>query len=193
MQQRIGIYPGTFDPVHNGHIAFAAAALDTNIVDEVIFIPEQKPRGKDAADISHRLEMIKQAIAGTPKLSAEVLEDEQFTVKNTLPKLREVRKEAKLSFLIGSDVARSLSSWNDLATLIESVSFVIGLRAGDNKNNLVTMLQELGQQYSHPISYTFIDTPSNHVASTHMRMNEKSRESLHPTTRDYIALHHLYQ
>jgi cytidyltransferase-like protein len=46
VMKHIGIYPGSFDPVHEGHFAFAKAALETGRLDTVIFLPEMKPRGK---------------------------------------------------------------------------------------------------------------------------------------------------
>ncbi|HSX00592.1 MAG TPA: adenylyltransferase/cytidyltransferase family protein, partial [Patescibacteria group bacterium] len=86
MKQTIGIYSGTFDPIHVGHIAFAKEVARELTLDTVIFLPEQRPRGKQrVTDIHHRVELIKQSIQNDNQLQILSLPMQQFTVAETLP------------------------------------------------------------------------------------------------------------
>ncbi len=191
MQLRIGIYSGTFDPIHEGHISFASEVLRAGDIDEVIFLPEHRPRSKDSAtDIAHRIAMIEQAIAAIPHLHILDIDDEQFSVKETLPKLRRLYNDADLTFLIGSDVARTLDSWQNIDTLIRDASFAIGVRANDGENELVNILDKLGEKYGTLINYTLINSPAASIASTHIRAGDMS--SFHPATIQYIRHNNLY-
>ena len=68
MVKRIGIFAGTFDPVHKGHISFALQAIEAAGLDEVVFLPEPRPRHKQSVtDQSHRIAMINLAIKAYPK------------------------------------------------------------------------------------------------------------------------------
>src|SRR5258706_12226030 len=102
MQKHIGIYSGTFDPVHPGHIAFAREALQTCKLDEVIFLPEQTPRGKEAVtDLSHRIALLERALADEPNMRILKLQSPQFTVADTLPEIHNLLGTTRLTRLIG--------------------------------------------------------------------------------------------
>ena len=69
---RIGIFAGTFDPVHAGHIAFALQAAEIAKLDEVVFIPERRPLSKSSTEhFGHRVAMIRQAIMPHSKLALQ--------------------------------------------------------------------------------------------------------------------------
>ena len=66
---RVGIYPGAFDPVHKGHIAFALAAITAHQLDKVFFLPEPSPRHKQGVKaLDHRVEMVRLATANDPRI-----------------------------------------------------------------------------------------------------------------------------
>ena len=80
----IGFYPGTFDPIHKGHVAFAQEACDRLGIDIVYLLPEKTPRGKhDVSDIDKRIEMIKNAVSATHSLSVMKLQSTTFTIDKT--------------------------------------------------------------------------------------------------------------
>jgi nicotinate-nucleotide adenylyltransferase len=154
--RRIGIYPGTFDPVHAGHITFAVNTLAKCGLDEIVFIPEHRPRGKDAVTaITHRYAMLASTLQDHTGLKAALLETPRFTVNETLPELKRLFPEAHLTFLIGSDVAGTLANWDDVDTLLPEVSFAIGLRGSDTSSQVTNTLKSLaaGQRV---INYTII-------------------------------------
>src|SRR5262249_18397789 len=132
-QRHIGIYSGTFDPIHAGHVAFAAQAMRDCSLDAVIFLPEPKPRGKqNVTSLAHRCALIKLATEHEPNFSVLRLASPHFTVSDTLPKLQQKFVDAHLTFLMGSDVAKSLGHWEGVKTLLQHASITIGLRERDD-------------------------------------------------------------
>jgi nicotinate-nucleotide adenylyltransferase len=131
--KRIGIYSGTFDPVHAGHIAFALQAAQTVKLDKVYFMPERRPRYKHGVEhFGHRVAMLRRATK--PYRQFDVMEtvDISFSVERTLPKLREQFKGAQLVFLAGSDAALQIPTWPLSERLLETSELVIGLRQADS-------------------------------------------------------------
>ena len=78
---KVGIFSGTFDPVHAGHIAFALEAMESAGLDKVYFLPESMPRRKSGVThYAHRLAMLELALKPYNKLSILELPDKQFSV-----------------------------------------------------------------------------------------------------------------
>ncbi len=127
---RVGIYSGTFDPVHTGHITFALQAIRTAQLDEVVFLPERIPRRKQAAEhYAHRLAMLKRAVKPYPNMSVLELVDRHFTVKRTWPKLQAIFANAEIALLAGSDVIEHLPDWPNANALLRECELVVGVRA----------------------------------------------------------------
>jgi nicotinate-nucleotide adenylyltransferase len=171
VKQRIGIYPGTFDPIHQGHVSFASQALKECSLDQVVFLPEPAPREKHSVStITERTALINEAIKDTQKLSLFNPSSTQFTVRDTLPELLSHFGDAELTFLVGSDIIRTFPyRWHDLDILLSDVSLAIGMRTDDTKDDIVSIIKQLEDQYNLPIRYTFISTPDSHRASSHVR------------------------
>jgi len=171
MERHIGIYSGTFDPIHSGHIAFAQEAMRICHIDNVVFLPETQPRVKNAVTpIADRLKFIQNAIADIHSLSVIQLASTQFSTATTLPELQTVFNDAKFTLLLGSDVVRTfLYRWKDLHILLGQVSLAIGMRDGDTVDEITSILKDVEMRHKIAIDYTFIYTDHSHVASTHIR------------------------
>ena len=86
---RIGIYSGTFDPVHIGHITFALQAMKTARLDQIVFLPERMPRRKQSAEhYGHRAAMLERALRPYPSMGVLELADKSFTIARTWPHCR---------------------------------------------------------------------------------------------------------
>src|SRR4051812_40769392 len=82
--KRIGIYAGTFNPVHTGHVAFALQAVKEANLDEVYFVPERQPRGKAGVEhFGHRVAMLKRALRPYKQFDVLELVDVNMTVNRT--------------------------------------------------------------------------------------------------------------
>lgn len=186
---RIGVFSGTFDPVHRGHVAFALAALKQCGLDKVVFLPERSPRGKlGVSDFKHRLHMLRLAVRPHRKLSVLALDDMQFTAGRTLPQLQEKYKGAQIVLLLGADVVRTFGfRWPDLEKLLLSVELAITTRAGESENVVQSFLEAL----SVPLQATFVHGPHAHLSATEVRRGDMG--GIEPLVRDYIQQNQLYQ
>jgi len=134
---RVGIYAGTFDPVHSGHVAFALQSLKAADLDEVYFLPERRPRKKQGVEhFGHRAAMLERALGPHPGLKLLELEDNNFDVSRTLPRLKKRFPGVELVFLFGSDVVRGLEDWPGAAGLLEGAEIVIGIRSRDKRADM---------------------------------------------------------
>ncbi len=169
---RVGIYPGTFDPIHKGHLAFATEALRSDLVDKVIFTPEEYPRGKhDVTPLSDRVQAIRQSIAKHPLLDINTLSQRQFDIGSTLPELTKLYPNDTLFLLCGSDVARNIPSWPHIEQLVETMGIIVGMRSEDTVEDIQEALSALGS----PIA--FVSTKQAHISSSMYRKNAKARQS----------------
>lgn len=194
MERRTGIYSGTFDPIHPGHIAFAKESMRLCGLDEVVFLPEQKPRGKQQVTrMEHRVAMIERAIEAVDGLRVMQLASEQFTVRQTLPELRRIFGGSQLTFLIGIDVVRtSLGQWEELNTLLCEVSFAIGLRSNDTPEDIMEVVDDISSRCAMPVEYTLVATPEADMASSHIRHGMVTKSRLFPNVLEYMQKHQLY-
>lgn len=141
--KRIGIYSGTFNPVHAGHIAFALQAMKAAKLDKLYFLPERRPRSKKHVEhFGHRVAMLKQAVKPYPKFDVLELDDVSFTVKRTLPRLEIMFPESQLVFLIGSDVAEHMGQWPQLDRLFATSEILVGIRDMHDADHLQQIIAD---------------------------------------------------
>ncbi len=134
---RLGILGGTFNPPHLGHLALARCALAQLGLERVLLVPSSVPPHKQAeADpgAEHRLRMCELAVAGEPCLEVCPLEVRRggpsYTV-DTLLALRSLHPEASLTLILGSDVARTLPSWQRPDEVVALAGIAVAAREGD--------------------------------------------------------------
>gem|GEM_PF-1197683 len=164
MSRKIGIFSGSFDPVHAGHIAFAQEAMRVCKLDELVFMPERFPRGKpNVSPISERITELEIALAETPFTVLDAQAD-QFTVDETLTELEVLYPNVKFTFLIGSDIALNLPKWENIERLSSRYEFAIGIRNSDATAIISETMQRLDIA-----RYTLITTPHAHLSSSSIR------------------------
>ena len=134
--KKIGIFGGTFDPIHYGHLILARDALEQLHLDSVLFIPaalsphkmEQRP-----ADNERRVEMLRAAIEGEPRFCFDELElhrpPPSYTVE-TIETLKRREPDSEFVCLIGEDNVAELSTWHRFADLSKMVRFAVLDRTG---------------------------------------------------------------
>lgn len=160
---RIGIYAGTFDPVHSGHVAFALQALQAAKLDAVYFLPERQPRGKQQVEhFGHRVGMLERALKPHPQLEVKELVDANFSVKRTLPQLRQRFPDSRLVFLFGSDIVPGLNDWPHADRLLKDNELVIGIRSHHNRDDLRGLIEGWSVR---PKSVTMFDSYAADVSS----------------------------
>ncbi|MFZ1248902.1 MAG: nicotinate (nicotinamide) nucleotide adenylyltransferase [Candidatus Saccharimonadales bacterium] len=164
---RIGIYAGTFDPVHAGHISFALQAASAARLDELYFIPERRPRGKhQVSHFAHRVAMLRRATKHHPTLKVLEVEDKTFSVAHTLPRLRQRFSGATLVFICGSDVVLGMSHWPQLDQLFATTELCVGRRSRHSSQQIEQALKELCSQ---PRQTYVIESYSPKISSSKVR------------------------
>lgn len=134
--QRICVFGGTFDPIHNAHLRIAEEAIQRFGIDQVLFVPAGNPPHKESANVTSyedRLRMVELACAPYPKFQASRLEqgnDPSYTVE-TLERLRShLAPEDKLFFLIGADAFDELETWRRWRDVVGLAEFIVVSRPG---------------------------------------------------------------
>ena len=159
---KIGIYPGTFDPIHVGHIEFAKKAIEVCDLEKVAFLPEPDPRAKQSvSSLASRIELIDESIGSYKDLSILQLTSTQFSTDNSLSEIQSHFADHQLALLIGSDVALGLDKWQNVELLLASCNLIIGMRNSDNKNSIKRLVETLTTKQ--PI---FIETDYPAVSSS---------------------------
>ncbi|MFM7030591.1 MAG: nicotinate-nucleotide adenylyltransferase [Micrococcales bacterium] len=134
LPRSIGVFGGSFDPIHNGHLAAAKSVLDALDLDEIVFVPAgnqwQKQNQTSAA---HRLAMVRLAIAHEPAFSVSEVDTERtgptYTF-DTLTDLKALHPRDKLFFILGTDAASGLASWRNASEMLDLAQFVVISRPG---------------------------------------------------------------
>jgi nicotinate-nucleotide adenylyltransferase len=144
--RKIGIYGGTFDPIHHGHLILAREARERLDLDTVLLVPAAVSpfRNVPAAPAPDRLAMLKAAITGETGFAIEEMElhrrPPSYTV-DTIEKIREREKDSELFYLLGQDNVADLSKWHRFADLQRMVRFVVLDRTGDRAEHSHLVVQ----------------------------------------------------
>ena len=188
---KIAIYSGTFDPIHIGHITFALQALKKSGAQTLYFLPERSPRGKATQELfGHRTAMINRAIRPYKQFKLLELDDRQFTIKRTLPKLQSLFEGQKLVFLFGSDKVGQIETWPGADKLLSSAEFIIGVREQDNATKTKRAVSKWP-----PKSVTIISSYAPNINSTKIRRSlnrAQKADGLLTSVSRYIRQNWLY-
>ncbi|WP_165246361.1 nicotinate-nucleotide adenylyltransferase [Paludisphaera soli] len=135
---RLGIYGGTFDPIHLGHLILAEQCREACELDRVWFVVANEPphkRGAKRSAVHHRIEMTRLAIAGHAAFEVSEIEASRpgpsYSVE-TLAQIREQRPEDELFFLIGGDSLVDLPTWREPGKIAAMATIVVANRPGSD-------------------------------------------------------------
>lgn len=132
----IGIFGGTFDPLHAGHMHIAETAARMLPVERVLWVPSGDPGHRNAPLVSarHRLEMVRAAIAGNPRFALDSAEIESGRPTFTVPTLQRLRAtygtERPLVLISGADSFLTLPTWRDWRSIFALASIAVAARPG---------------------------------------------------------------
>jgi len=146
MPPRLGIFGGTFDPVHIGHLRVAEEALDILGLDEMLFIPVSIPPHKPDKNIlcfENRWRMLQLAIAGNCRFRLSDLEQRMPGKSYTVHSLRQLHSEnpeGELFFLAGRDAFFEMDTWYDYKEIFGLAHIVVLCRPECNENEILDFL-----------------------------------------------------
>jgi nicotinate-nucleotide adenylyltransferase len=132
--QRIGIFGGTFDPPHIGHLIIAEQARVQFKLDRVLFIPAYRPphkRGRASTAPQHRLNMVRRAVRGSPWFRVSDIELKRKGVSYTIDTVRAVQRRypgASIFLILGSDNLSEFHTWQSYRELLALTRLVVYVR-----------------------------------------------------------------
>ncbi len=172
---RLGIFGGTFDPVHFGHLILAEQCREQARLDEVCFVPAPRPPHKSEETLTRfeqRIEMLQLALAGQPAFRIDELEKDRagpsYTV-DTLAELQRRHPRDELFLMIGSDTLRELPGWYQPRRVLEMVSLLVMERPNNPVPPLDSLRAALGLAPDDQFRLELLQTPQIDIASRDLR------------------------
>ena len=133
---RIGIFGGTFDPIHEGHLAVARAARDEFRLDNVLFIPAYIPPHKQSLDLTpsaYRYRMVEFAIRNEPAFEISDVEISRPGVSYTVDTLRGLHRTFpadEFFWILGADTLKDILTWREPMEVMKLTEFLVAPRKG---------------------------------------------------------------
>ncbi len=200
MSKKIGLYGGSFDPIHLGHLHLACELQEAHQLDEVWFVPAAHSPHKDPALASpaHRVAMVKVAIEAFPSFRVLTEEIDRGGLSYTIDTVRAIKEKIgtssdvqQLFLMVGEDAVAGLHRWYAVHQLIEEVRILVGKRFRSEQFPVIPDLSLYEK-----VKPGFTDIPIFEVDSTMIRKKlfEKGNcaHLILPKVLDYIQENQLY-
>ena len=129
----VGVFGGSFDPVHNGHLAIAMAALESVPLDRVVFVPARRSPLKDEAPTAtedDRLAMLELATRDEPRFAVSRIELDRPPPSYTVDTLEALAGQGRLFLILGADAAHELHRWRDPERIRRLATIIVARRPG---------------------------------------------------------------
>lgn len=199
---RLGLFGGTFDPIHYGHLVLAEQCRQQCRLDKIWFVPAGQPPHKSKSAISaarHRVEMVELAIAGHPDFELCTLETDRagpsYSVQ-TLEQLSAERPDAKLFFLIGSDSLAELPTWREPQRIVQLAQLVVARRSGAPPASLAELQSCMDRAQLDRLSEHTVEISAVGISSTEIRARVAAGRTIRylipRAVEVYIETHGLY-
>lgn len=194
---RIGIFPGAFDPIHEGHITFACKVGKQFRLDKIFFLVEPRPRRKQGVRaLEHRVAMTQVAIKNDPHLGVIIVEEARFAIDSTWPKIKARLGDAEIYMIMGEGSLDHIASWPQINELVDAApSFIIGTRSEASRKDLQEKLYTLQHTKAFPFVYHLVEMPDPKLSSRTIRTNLRKghkTNAIAGEVADYIAQNGLY-
>lgn len=191
----IALLFGSFNPVHNGHLAMARAALQSNKIDEVWFVvsPHNPLKSLNTlASANDRAHMVSLALQNESKIKICTIEFDMPTPSYTIHTIKKLKRhfhEHVFFLLCGTDVVNSLPAWYKFKELIQEMKFLVCSREIENQFESHSLVQDYSEQFE------FIAFEAMDVSSTIIResiVNSGKSSQVAEQVLDYIIAQRLY-
>ncbi len=179
---RLGIYGGTFDPVHYGHLLLAEQAREQCRLDKVWFVPARPPPHKAADGITPaaaRIDMLDFALAGCPEFVVSRVEadrDGPSYMVDTLQQLTDDDPARELFLLIGADSLNDLPTWREPQRILELATVVAVNRGPFDEASLRRAASGLGSENADRIR--FVEMPGVDISASDIRRRARAGRSI---------------
>lgn len=199
---KIGLFGGTFNPIHNGHIYIAQAFMQQIHLDNLIFIPAGEPYHKQNTEVSalQRLEMVELAIAEYSDFSVsdcDIIRDGNTYTFDTVKFFENKFPHSQLWWLLGSDSLETLHTWYRWQDLVQNIHIAIAMRVEHHLENISKQLRTWLYESLDNGRVVILKTPLLNISSTAIRQKIQMKENIDKCVPipiiHYIQQNHLYQ
>lgn len=169
-KNKLAVYPGSFNPIHNTHLDMAKKIIDDNIVDKVVFVPAgdayEKP---NLAKGGHRYEMIKRTIEKEENLEVSDIEikNNKLYTYETLNYFKSINENSELYLVMGSDNLSEFNTWKEYKYILNNYKLIIFMRNGQSKEDF--------KDYKDNKNILFVEYDVN-LSSSEIRENIKKED-----------------
>jgi len=182
-EKKIGISGGTFDPIHYGHLITAENIREKFGLEKVVFMPSGKPPHKTGLRISpaeHRYNMVCAATASNPYFEVLRIELDRPGYTYTIDTLVQLKNSSmyngRLYFITGADVIPDILSWKDSQKLLRMCEFIVVIRPGYDKEEVLKRIEELKNDYG--ARFNVAQSPLIGISSTEIRERVRNGKSI---------------
>jgi nicotinate-nucleotide adenylyltransferase len=198
---RIGIYGGSFDPIHFGHLLLAECCREQRQLDEVRFLPAAVPphKQRELAPAQNRIEMLELAIGGHPAFSVSRYETSRGGINYTADTLANFRAEEPASeffFLLGADMFRDLPLWRQPERICELALPIAVRRAGEPPLDFQAMSAIVAPERIEAMRVNVVEMPEIGLSASDIRSRVAAGLGIRYRTpravEKYIETHGLY-
>jgi nicotinate-nucleotide adenylyltransferase len=193
MTRRAGLFGGSFDPVHNAHVALASSALSALQLDEVRWVPTGQPWQKlrRITEAEHRVAMVQLAIADEPRFLLDRIEVDREGPSYTLDTVRALKAAQPHTdwvLVIGQDQYAGLHTWRDWQALLSLVVLAVANRPGE----LPTPHEDVRRHPHRVVPLAMLDISATDIRQRVSR-GADIRQLVPPEVARYIETHGLYR
>lgn len=200
---RLGLFGGSFDPIHLGHLVLAECCREQCALDRVIFLPAAVPphkKGQSRTPGDARAEMIELAIAGNESFELSRYELDRGGVNYTVDSLTHVREQhpdAELFLLVGADMFYDLPNWREARRIVEMAIPAVARRPGSPELDYSHLAPLVSPERLEVFLRYQVDMPAIAIRATDLRNRAAAGRSLRYQTpravEMYIRTHGLYR
>lgn len=185
MKNKILIFGGTFNPIHNGHLILAEHCINEEGFDKVVFIPTMNPYYKDTLDFDTRLKMLKMAIKDNDKFAYSSIEN-KYNLEGKLYLILEKISELSyddITILIGSDSLMNLDWWYKIDEILKNYKILV-LKRDDEDEAIDIKIAEYKEKYGADIKV--LNNKRVEISSSMIREMIKNGKSIKYLVRDDV-------
>jgi nicotinate-nucleotide adenylyltransferase len=195
MNKKIGVFSGTFDPIHIGHLEACLVARAAAGLDKILVLVEKSPKRKQGVTpYGDRLYMVRLAFQHLHDVIVLDAKEDNITVKNTLPMIHKKYPKHRPVLIIGSDMLKHLDSWQDLHELLRAMDVFVILRKNSDQAETKKAIKKLEDKYNHA-KFMVVPPVSTDVSSSRVKTDlaeSGASEAIHREVLHYIKDKKLY-
>ena len=186
---RIGLYGGTFDPIHLGHLIVIENAINEMNLDRVIILPSSNPphkKHKDKTKADIRVEMVAEAIKDNPKIILSTFESTDNVVRythDTLEYFTSKLPNHEIFYIMGEDSFVTIDTWRNYEKILD-YNIIVFARSGIDNNS--TLIKKVDKIRKDNLNIYLIDILNINISSTLMRSLSKEGKSIKYLVKDEV-------